>query len=148
MSKYLLSLCVGLLFFSCTSTTETPLPKTSVYYEVPLQLSQYRTLLSPGGIALIPHSTIASMRAGLAGLAIVHAIDREEFYAFDLACPVEPAPWTQLQLSGLELRCPKCESHFELLSGTGRPLSGPARSPLRSYRVQQLSRQGKLLVTN
>ena len=108
MSKYLLSLCVGLLFFSCTSTTETPLPKTSVYYEVPLQLSQYRTLLSPGGIALIPHSTIASMRAGLAGLAVVYAIDREEYYAFDLACPVEPAPWTQLQLSGLELRCPKC----------------------------------------
>ncbi|WP_297641177.1 hypothetical protein [uncultured Porphyromonas sp.] len=148
MSKYLLSLCVGLLFFSCTSTTETPLPKTSVYYEVPLQLSQYRTLLSPGGIALIPHSTIASMRAGLAGLAIVHAIDREEFYAFDLACPVEPTPWTQLRLSGLELRCPKCESHFDLLSGTGRPLSGPARSPLRSYRIQRLSRQDKLLVTN
>ena len=108
MSQYLRSLCLGLLLSSCATSTETPIPSTSVYYEVALQLPQFRPLLSPGGIALISHSTIASMRAGLAGLAIVHAIDHEAYYAFDLACPVELAPWSALQLSGLELRCPKC----------------------------------------
>ena len=148
MSQYLRSLYLGLLLSSCATSTETPIPSTSVYYEVALQLPQFRPLLSPGGIALISHSTIASMRAGLAGLAIVHAVDQEAYYAFDLACPVELAPWSALQLSGLELRCPKCGSRFDVLSGTGRPLSGPARSPLRRYRVQRLSRQDKLLVSN
>ncbi len=148
MCLRLRSLCFGLLLSSCSTSTETPLPNTSVYYEVSLQLSQYRSLLSPGGIALVPHSTIVSMRAGLAGLAIIHAVDREAYYAFDLACPVEPAPWSQLQISGLELHCPQCGSRFEVLSGSGRPLSGPARAPLRSYRVQRVPGQDKLLISN
>ena len=148
MSLHLRSICLGLLLSSCATSTETPLPHTAVYYEVALQLPQYRPLLSPGGIAIVSHSTIASMRAGLAGLAIIHAVDHEAYYAFDLACPVEPAPWSQLQLDGLELRCPQCSSRFEVLSGSGRPLSGPARSPLRSYRAQRLPRQDKLLISN
>ena len=88
------------------------------------------------------------MRVGARGLALVHALEREEYYAFDLACPVEPYPWVRLELSGLELRCPKCASHFDILSGMGRPTSGIARSPLRRYRAVRLEGQAKLLITN
>ena len=148
MRRLISGLLSLLMLSACGGSTESPIPPAPVYYEVALQLPQYRPLQSPGGVVLVPRSEFEAMRVGARGLALVHALEREEYYAFDLACPVEPYPWVRLELSGLELRCPKCESHFDILSGTGRPTSGVARSPLRRYRAVRLEGQAKLLVTN
>ena len=108
MRRLISGLLSLLMLSACGASTESPIPPAPVYYEVALQLPQYRPLQSPGGIVLVPRSEFEAMRVGARGLALVHALEREEYYAFDLACPVEPYPWVRLELSGLELRCPKC----------------------------------------
>lgn len=123
------------------------MPSARVYYELFPQQAAYRELLSPGGMALIPSSPVASMSVGLQGLAVVRALTTEEYYAFDLACSVEPAPWSRLERVGLQLQCPRCGSRFDVLSGAGTPVSGPAQYPLRRYRASRTS-QGYILVVN
>ena len=46
-----------------------------------------------------------------------------------------------------QLDCPTCHSSYELLSGLGAPIAGPARSPLLRYRVHPLDRY-RLLIAN
>lgn len=135
------------LLSSCERAVESPVPRWGIYYELAPQHAAYRELLTPGGMILVTESEVASMRLSPAGIAVVRSLTEDEYYAFDLTCTVETNPWSRLERSGLQLRCPRCGSRYDVLSGAGVPLEGPANSPLRRYRASRTS-QGLILVTN
>lgn len=135
------------LLSSCERAVESPVPRWSVYYEFSPQQTAYRDLLTPGGLVLIPESNVASMRLSPMGIAVVRSLTEEQYYAFDLACTVESSPWSRLERSGLQLRCPRCGSRYDILSGSGVPIEGVAKYPLRRYRASRTV-QGLILVTN
>lgn len=97
---------------------------------------------------MVTEPPTASARIGLRGLAVVHALTGQaNYYAYDLACPHELGQLVRLELRETQLDCPSCHSSYELLSGLGAPIAGPARSPLLRYRVQPLDRY-RLLIAN
>ena len=48
--------------------------------------------------------------------------------AYDLACPVERQPSVRVYIDAenLDAVCPECKSHYNVVTGGGSPLSGPA----------------------
>lgn len=137
-----------LLLMGCDRTTEPTTPVAPVYASLYLQSTQYRPLLSAGGIITLTIPQTTSERLGYAGLLVVRALAGDEFYVFDLACPYERGTVQRLQVNDLEVHCPTCSSTYEVLHGSGAPTLGPSRSPLRRYRAQYDAPSGRLTLTN
>lgn len=77
---------------------------------------------------------------GYGGVLVYHGID--QFYAYDLSCPHEASRTIHIKVEedGLNATCPKCNSRFDLDSGVGFPVSGPANEEnfhLKSYKVNK-----------
>lgn len=75
---------------------------------------------------------------GFGGLILGHSTFGN-YYAFDLACPVEANAKTLLQLSKDKpgkATCPQCGTVYDLNSG-GFPESGAGKERLATYRIQQ-----------
>ena len=63
---------------------------------------------------------------GYGGVMLVAGVDNTPL-AYDCCCPVECAPGITLFFnSELEAECPTCGSRFDVINGTGSPLSGEA----------------------
>lgn len=139
----MLSVLVG-----CGHTAEPTTPIAPVHATLYLHAPKYRPLLSAGGIVLLTSPQTANERLGYAGLVVVRALSGDEFYVFDLACPYERGAIQRLEVRDLEVRCPKCGSAYEVLHGSGVPISGPSRSPLRRYRAQYDAHSNHLAITN
>lgn len=58
--------------------------------------------------------------------------------AYDLACPVECKKDVRVFIDDetLDAVCPQCMSHYNVLTGGGSPLSGPALTGSVKYRLQ------------
>ena len=48
----------------------------------------------------------------------------------------------------LNVRCPKCQTKYDVLSGSGAVLSGSGRSPLRKYKAFYHEVERKLTIGN
>jgi hypothetical protein len=77
---------------------------------------------------------------GYSGVVVVRAYDNN-LYAFDICCTYEVNKEISLKPDGFFLKCPKCNSMFEIGNGTGIPNSGPASVPLKKYYTSQNSSQ-------
>ena len=71
--------------------------------------------------------------------------------AYDLACPVEISQDLTLSISNenFDAICPRCNSHFNPLTGAGGPVSGVAinnKVGMRQYRV--IPSNGGYIITN
>lgn len=133
---------------ACHSSEEPQTPIYPVYLQVSLQQSVYRTLLSPATIVVVETPVSASDRLGFGGLAIVHGWGLNEYYSYELACPYENKSDLHLQVQGSELICPQCKTKYEVLSGSGVPIEGVGKSPLRCYRVRYDQQIKMLTITN
>lgn len=72
--------------------------------------------------------------------------------AYDAACPVEARASVKVEIdpNSLEAVCPQCKSHFNVLTGSGGPVSGQAytnRYGLRMHRVYQSQLGGYIIVS-
>lgn len=154
IARYLISwglFALSLLsLWACEEGQEPSTPLLPVYLEVSLQASQYRPLRSPGSIVLVKQGQSVYERLGYGGLALVHGLQLEAFYAFDLSCPYENRADIRLMLSreGLQLRCPECTTEYDVLEGTGAVLSGVGRNPLRRYSTRYDAMRQELRVSN
>lgn len=133
---------------SCSSTTEPNTPVAPVYILRSLYEADLQALSSPGGMVRLTQPRAIGERLGYGGILLVRSLVEEQFYAYDLACPHEIPNVIQLEISDLDIFCPSCGSHYEVLHGSGAPLSGDARSPLRKYKTQYLSTTNQIRVTN
>lgn len=64
---------------------------------------------------------------GFGGILLVGGVGGEP-YAYDASCPNEGDALVVVSIdrNSFEAVCPKCNSHFEVINGTGVPVSGPA----------------------
>lgn len=98
----------------------------------------------------------ANTFTGYGGVLLIMALDPATSsyapQAFDAACPVERDPGITLSISpdNLEAICPKCGSHFNVVTGSGSPTAGQAmvtKVGLTQYRVTQTT-NGGYVITN
>ena len=59
--------------------------------------------------------------------------------AYDLACPVERMPTVRVFIDpyNLDAVCPDCGSHYNVVTGGGSPLSGPALTGKPKYGLRR-----------
>lgn len=141
--------CIGLLVclcFSCDKEEYSNIPYAPVnltlYAEDMMQLAGALSHLS------FTQPKYAGDQLGYGGILVVHGLDygaTPNYYAYDLACPVEAQRNTRIQPndSGITASCSRCGSVFNIADG-GYPESGTklklTRYPVtpignKSYRV-------------
>ncbi|MDO4771469.1 hypothetical protein [Porphyromonas sp.] len=133
----------SLFFVSCKSSVEPhPLPDAPVRLTLDLSGADF-ALREPLATVEIHSPRMADEYVGLGGVVVVHGLQAStgsQYYAYDLACPVEVPGisvvrhTTDPAYEGLVLyRCPSCGSVYELALGIGNPITGAARHPLKQY---------------
>ncbi|MBQ3958898.1 MAG: hypothetical protein II592_01555 [Muribaculaceae bacterium] len=98
----------------------------------------------------------ANTYTGYGGVLLIKGLDiatsTYEPLAYDLSCPVENRADVMLSIdpANFEAVCSKCQSHYNVLTGAGGPVSGTALSQhvgLRAYKVRA-SVNGGYLITS
>lgn len=141
------ALC-ALALGACTKGVEPSVPSYPVALELNLNAHAYGILRSPAGMLRITEPQRIVDRLGYGGILVVRGTSLGEYYAFDLACPVEIPQVVRLELKDLTPECPSCGSRFDVLQGSGVPISGRAINPLRKYRVGYNASTNRLVITN
>ena len=83
-------------------------------------------------IAEVPAGKSKQVTLGKRTLALFNVAG--VYYVIDDACPHKGAPLSQGEVHGTEVICPYHDASFEL--STGAHLSPPAKSGVRTYKVQ------------
>lgn len=148
IGETILGITLILSIVSCRKASELKTPIYPVSLSMDLQLSEYRELLNPATIVRVvsPRSTFD--RLGYGGLAVVHSLELERYYAFDLSCPYENTPNVRLVLRDLGMYCPECKTSYDVLGGSGAVLGGVGHVPLRRYKVSYDPLIKRLIITN
>lgn len=125
LKKYLgILLIFGL---SCTPEADDPipfLPFADIFINT--SLPEYYSLQFTGGYKYIS--------GGVKGIILYHSTGTS-YYAFERNCSFQPndaCGTVDVENTGLRMTDPCCGSIFNF---EGFPVSGPARNPLRQYRV-------------
>lgn len=146
--KAIILICIIFTLNSCFSEPENSnIPNSLVNFYIDVSISGTDNSLADGslGISKIytksnPSKLSPNGSYGYSGVAVVRAYDNN-IYAFDICCTYEVNKEIKLVDDGFFLKCPKCNSEFEIGNGTGHPNSGPASKPLKKYYTSQNSTQ-------
>lgn len=99
----------------------------------------------------------ANTFTGFGGVLLIMGLDSGTAsympLAYDLACPVERDAGVTLSIDpdNLEAVCPKCTSRYNVLTGAGGPVSGPAmqrKVGLTPYVVRSTGSSGGYIITS
>lgn len=121
------------MIFSLLSCTgyESSIPVRPVYIH---RINAYG-IKDAGTFLYFDKATQASDRIGFGGILVVHAYD-DNFYAFDLACPVEADGNIKVgKPEGLICKCSSCGESYDLTFGLGTPLNHISKQGLKRYTV-------------
>lgn len=145
---------------SCREADDTRIPLAPVRIDMGMQsmwvtygvngVGSYRYFDMQRGLpAKFPYSETSA--TGFGGVLLM-ADGMGQPVAFDLACPYERTKTVRVAIDAgnLDAVCPSCESHYNVLTGYGTPLSGPALTAgyqLRRYNVMS-SVYGGYIITN
>jgi nitrite reductase/ring-hydroxylating ferredoxin subunit len=111
---------------------ESSIPARPVYINW-MNVYQLKTI---GSYLYIDKTKLASDRIGFGGILVVHAYD-DNFYAFDLACPVEANENVRVGIpEGLICKCDSCGESYDLSFGLGTPLNHISKQGLKRYSVR------------
>lgn len=96
-------------------------------------------VVSPAGF----HFT-SNTHLGFGGVLLIGGVDpftseSNVPLAYDLACPVEckPSVRVNVDVNSLEAVCPVCGSHFNVVTGGGSPIAGPALTGHYKYGLRR-----------
>lgn len=104
----------------------------ATFNDIIINLDFYPKLSFDGGYVLL--------NEGVRGI-ILYRVSASQYNAFERNCSYEPnaaCATVEVHSSGLFLDDPCCGSSFSLQDGT--PTGGPARLPLRRYRIERSGR--------
>ncbi len=146
-----LSLFFVLLLFSCDDIYDSIIPSYQVKAELRLN-TMAQQLTTPGGYHTITKIDNLAPYIGFGGVLVLHGLDGN-FYAYDMACPVENNPNTKIEIkNSLSGVCPKCGSEFDqIMYGYDIPTSGTAakrKLKLRKYYTNYNSENNIVTVYN
>ncbi len=139
--RYLYCIFVALLFLSsCKETLRSEVPNFPIYYELDLRSYEARGLSSLGSVIILNKIDKLGMSLGSGAIAVVRSIDDgEQYFAFDLLCPNDYISRTNLEIDNIYLSCPKCNSKYEIMYGSGGVVEGISKTPLRKYKATMQS---------
>lgn len=122
-----------LCLLAACSRLESSIPDMPVYVERNLNTIN---CLFPGNYFRLTSPVTAMDRIGFGGILLVCAFDGQ-YYAFDLACPVECNSKTKVGAPDdlLISTCPVCGERYDMSFGLAVPTQGLSKEPLRRYRV-------------
>jgi len=126
-------LLVLFLSFAGCQGYESSIPDRPVYLKRNIFT---QSLGSMGNYLYVTKSNIATDRLGYGGILVVHAYD-DNYYAFDLACPVELNQNIRVGKPDLSFicKCDSCGERYDLSLGLGVPLNHISKETLRRYKV-------------
>ena len=143
--KRFLSCLLVLLALSCSKFEESDIPYARVYLEIDLRY-QDKDL-----VGLYHHKSITAPRTagemtGYSGVLIICGTDTngETYYAYDLCCPHEAKRNIIVEADDAgNAICPECGTKYTIAYGSGAPVEGPSKYPLRRYSVSPRSASGQ-----
>lgn len=137
---------IFLLFFVCIATSVScvkeesrfTVPYAPVYFKIDINGLDYEL---SGALSYKTFTEKNSRhdydRFGFGGLLAVRDLLSSTLYVYDLSCPYEDSKNTLVvPSSDGKATCPKCNSVFITMYGSGHCESGPSDEPLQSYTVQ------------
>ncbi len=138
IKNFVLVFVLALFFISCNKDDEEIIPDSRVY--ISITLDDYSVFKNGIGEYLVCPADLrdkdrSGASYGYGGIILFHTMDMERTYvAYDRTCTNEVKSSVKINVNK-EGRgvCPQCGSVFNLLSGYGEVISGPAKYPLRSY---------------
>ncbi|HZK69009.1 MAG TPA: hypothetical protein VFC36_05365 [Paludibacter sp.] len=135
------TILLTILFVSCKDNVQSSIPDYPVYLQLNLT-AQYPTFKNnPLQFITFEKAITTYDRIGFGGIVVCTGItfndySEIEYYAFDMACPYEVKNTVKVHPNSEgNLVCDKCGSVFDIKSGSGNPLSGPAKEFLKKYRT-------------
>jgi len=138
-----------LFLYSCENEISSPVPNWPVSFSLELAPGHpHDDILNPMGYYL-KTTAKGGEKIGFAGV-LVYQSSIGEYFAFDLACPVEPVTVSKKISSPNDrgvCKCTHCGSEFSLES-FGTPKSGSALEQKRSLKRYSSQIQGRRLVVS
>jgi hypothetical protein len=130
--KKVISFLLFLSLFAC-GRYQSSIPESPVFMRRNLNTIN---CLFPGDYYYITEPQTASDRLGYGGLLLVRGFD-DQYYAYDLACPVECRTDVRVGQPSevLEVVCPQCGESYQLGFGLGTPSTGVSKEGLKRYSV-------------
>ncbi|MDD4362549.1 MAG: hypothetical protein PHF48_08930 [Bacteroidales bacterium] len=130
--KKIIALFLILAFASC-GRYQSSIPESPVFMRRNLNTIN---CLFPGDYYYITEPQTATDRLGYGGLVLVRGFD-DQYYAYDLACPVECRTDVRVGQPNevLEVACPQCGETYQLGFGMGTPSTGVSKEGLKRYSV-------------
>lgn len=125
-------------------------PDRSSVPEMPVHVERHLATIGclfPGNYWTLTRAELATDRIGYAGLILVMGFDNN-YYAFDLCCPVEASASVRVGNPDEMLRvtCPNCGETYDLSWGMGTPMNGIADETLCRYRATTTP-EGDIVIT-
>jgi len=120
-----------------------------LYVNVVRNIDTYK-LNSSNSYLYIPKPVTALDATGFGGIIIVHDLNDNNYYAFDLACPVEADRNVKIGKPDLNFicECPSCGEKYDLKWGHGVPKINLKNKVLKRYSVSPPDSYNNLYVTN
>ena len=138
--KWIFAFLLLCVLGACTKDeiTEDLLPDTPVYLQIDLNDARYNRLKNLGEYYEFTKKPTVTSYIGVGGILVVHTLSpmdpAYEYTAYDLYCTYEKNIRVEPQQGGIYAICPKCSSKYDISSGFGNCISGPAKQ-LRRYRA-------------
>ncbi len=133
----IVSLSAFILGTSCENPNNTSsIPDYPVFLERNLNL-EAQELRTIGGCKAFPVPEKTYEHVGFGGILVFYGLDGN-YYAYDMACPLEIKRNVKVRLreNGIHAICDECGSVFNIAYGSGAPIEGEAREGLKIYSVR------------
>lgn len=156
------------LFSGCETVTESRIPALPVYIDLSNQglwnsygvsgFGSFNYFVYQSGSAIQPSgfSYKSTSATGYGGVLLIEGINPYAMdattvpLAYDLSCPVERSRTIRVYIDPetYDAVCPVCDSHYDVTSAAGAPLSGPAlqdKYGLRRYYCHPTTLNGYII---
>lgn len=144
--KILFLSLTGILFSCEDANDNSSIPDYPVYLERNTN-SEAIPLRTIGGVMTFTEYEKSSDALGYGGIMIMYGY-KDEYYAYDMACPYEKKRTVRVTPNGVgQAICDECGSVFNIGWGGGYRESGPAEENLKGYTVTKHNTSSGLILT-
>ncbi len=130
--RTIIYLILALVLVNCSSDDDQRsnpfLVNVGFAVDLNINLPQNSGLSFPGGVTIVPN-------VGIRG-AVIYTLSTDNYVAYELSDPNhEPNNCSQMEVDGVELKCP-CPNDINTYNlVTGQPMEGGGRFGCKAYRV-------------
>jgi nitrite reductase/ring-hydroxylating ferredoxin subunit len=132
--KRFLTCFLIILVCSCTKTIESPIPYARVNLKLDLRYED-KDLKGAYFHKEFTSARNAGESVGYSGVLVVCGFENI-YYAYDLCCPHEASQKIRVVANDIgQAVCPECGTVYDTGYGSGSPVEGVSKYPLRRYTI-------------